>query len=545
MPTFHLVRIAEPGSPVLRDAFDQPYTFSDGQEAAQEAKRLGKQLGLKLSAKVVIDRRWRNREQQRFDDGSYIQLPWRGADWWYDSRLRCPDIDNIHFAHVSQKQAGMIAYTASEEDGSKDKQTVIKPTKYLKRFCAKSLASYRLDPRSVAAKFAAQFAPVKLKFAETAKDIQRVYEQGPESCMSHSISSYVTRHQNVHPVTVYAAGDLQVAYLEAVPDDDDDDDDEKLPLRASNPVVVARAIVWPEKKTHSRIYGDIHRMQAALKNAGYAFGAPEGAKLKRIKLYGHNDRFVAPYIDASTSSGGGSLAVFDENTHLVICRKDPKKEYFACSLTEGCTTRGTRGIQCTHCEEHAEADNVYHVRLSVEAEDYRVVCSSCASDNEYYWRNSLDRNIYDYEVCQPVEMDDGALWNTEQFAQNGAVCSLSGLNCDRSHMVQMHNGVMWSRHSWRHHGFTCEGNGKKYPLSEMVRTVSGRAISREFAKSRCFQCEQCEQFEAIGKRTELDGACICSACDFNRQRASLTKAAPTSVKITTSATAASGRYITF
>lgn len=67
MPTFNIVQVAEPGSPVLRDTNGNPYTFDNGQTAATEAKRLAKQLGIKLSAKPVIDPRWRDREQRRFE----------------------------------------------------------------------------------------------------------------------------------------------------------------------------------------------------------------------------------------------------------------------------------------------------------------------------------------------------------------------------------------------------------------------------------------------------------------------------------------------
>lgn len=511
MPTFNIVQVAEPGSPVLRDTNGNPYTFDNGQTAATEAKRLAKQLGIKLSAKPVIDPRWRDREQRRFENGDYITLPWYSFDWWYEARTIHPEIDKLHFPHVSQKRGAMIAYTASEEDGSKDKQTLIKPSKYLERFCAKALSRYRLDPRGVAAKFAAQFAPVELKFAATAEAIQEVYEQGPESCMSHSIEDYASRHADIHPVTTYAAGDLQVAYLEAKTETDEDNE-------GGDTAILARTLVWPKKKTHSRIYGDYHRMVAALKAAGYAFGAPVGARLRRVPLPGHPDRFVAPYIDAGSSSGGGSLVVYDNGKHLIIGRKDSEKEYFACSLTEGITTRGTRGVRCSHCEEYTEPDSSYLVRLSCDAGDYRIVCHNCISDSDYYWSSTLDGNYYDYETCTPVEMDDGGRWNTEQFAERGAVCALSGRNCDKARMIRMHNGVMWSRESFRNRGFTCEGNGKNYPNSERVVTTRGAYFSREFAKAGHFQCEDCKRFDKTECRVEIDGVCTCQSCGSLRQQ---------------------------
>lgn len=501
MPIFNIVQVAEPGSPLLQNQFGFPYAYNDGALAAREAKRLAKELGIKLSAKIAIDRFWRDREQGRFDNDEYVRLPWADEDWWYDARNLCPEIATTHFAHISQQRSGMIAYTASEEDGSKDKQTLVKPSKYLERFCAKSLRNYGLDPRRVAARFCAQFAPVELKFAATAEDIQRVYEQGPESCMSREIGAYNSKvaQSGVHPVTIYAAGDLQVAYLESKSEEGDET------------FIIARSLVWPEKKTHSRIYGDIHRMAAALKDAGYAFGAPIGAKMRRVLLPGNRDRFIAPYVDAGSSSGAGSLVAHDKGTHLVIGRKSPKREYYACNQTGGYTESPRRGVQCTECDELMDEGNLYHVRLSCDSDDYRAVCPDCV--NDVAWQSLLDGVFYDHNTTSPVIMDDGSRWTSEQFIQHGAVCGHSGRKCEKSRMIQMFNGVKWSRTSFRSNGFTCELSGGHYPRDQMVYTVEGWCVARTVALKNRFQCDTCSRFEHVEQRSEVSGTCMCSRCD--------------------------------
>ena len=81
-----------------------------------------------------------------------------------------------------------------------------------------------------------------LLFAETADEIEHVYKTGPYSCMSGR-EAYQNR--------AYAGPDLAVAYLKV------------------DGVIIARTLVWPAKKVHSRLYGDATHLDVALKKAGY------------------------------------------------------------------------------------------------------------------------------------------------------------------------------------------------------------------------------------------------------------------------------------
>lgn len=229
---------------------------------------------------------WQEREQAKFDLGIYTAPPW-------DFPL-LPE----HYVHVSLEDPTQVAFTASPQHGETDRQTRIKPGRYLQRYYP------ALTPKQVA--FYAEWfrkgdKPVEdrgpIQFAATEEEILRVYMNGPQSCMKHRYSG----------VEVYAAGDLAVAYVEDL-------------SRPVGHTVISRALCWPEKKVFGRVYptpGDnwsidqwTNREEAEdvqqdlfnrLRAMGYKShdegGNFEGARLiKRKNPYGS---FVGPYLDQS------------------------------------------------------------------------------------------------------------------------------------------------------------------------------------------------------------------------------------------------------
>lgn len=517
MPTFTIVRADLPEKPQwLHPDSRRPFIFQDGEIAKGEARYWSRSYGYKLAVKVIKDSKWVARERERFNSGEYTRLPWVGMDFWYHAISLCPDIEKVHFPHASKQKPGYMAYTASEEDGTKDKQTVIRPSKYLERYCKQAMADYRLDVRRLANQFAQMYAPAELKFASTAKEIAEVYMNGPDSCMSHAVENYATVHLDpeLHPTEVYAAGDLQVAYLASGSDDELDDEG------CSDTAIIARALVWPKRKTHSRIYGDVHKMDASLKALGYKFDPPIGAKLVRIPLKGeYRGRFVAPYIDAGTSTGGGSMAVEDRNDHLVIVRKS-EKPHWPCSETSGATGVKQQAIHCSHCGELTRNDRRIQVRLGADEGDFREVCHDCIHRVAYQSR--LDGVWYDKEVYPPVVMDDGRPWTQAQFEEYGSVCAKSGKKCRRDQMIRMFNGQMWSNRSAADYAFQCNNTRHWYPNTERVLNVRGYYVSRQSVRLTHFQCADCTQYEEVERRYECsDSEARCRNCGPHWQRYSM------------------------
>lgn len=118
--------------------------------------------------------------------------------------------------------------------------------------------------------------------AYTPDEIEWVYALGPKSSMTFPPSWF--NSDGIHPVRVYGAGDLALAYLL------------ECDSVAKTKIFVARAVVWPEKKICSSIYGEEKNMLAyLLLMSGYSLGALYGARLRKVQLA--NGGYVIPFID--------------------------------------------------------------------------------------------------------------------------------------------------------------------------------------------------------------------------------------------------------
>lgn len=118
---------------------------------------------------------WRERECRRFRTEEYTRLPasWLCSDWICKRTPDgiCPNAD--HYAHVSIKDAALVAFTESPAKGVADRQMVMRPGKYLTKYYGHCLTA--LEITELATKFAAEFNPCALRFAETADEIEEVY----------------------------------------------------------------------------------------------------------------------------------------------------------------------------------------------------------------------------------------------------------------------------------------------------------------------------------------------------------------------------------
>jgi hypothetical protein len=260
------------------------------------------------------DRMWKRRERYRFHDGIYHHVPWSAYEYHH------PD----HYAHLSVKNPGYIAYTKNAEHGVNDRQTMVRPGKYLQEFYAdvftpKQIADY------VAACSADRFA---LKIATTAGDIEAVYTNGPNSCMSHHEGDYSSP---CHPVRVYGDSDLAVAYYGDI---------------ASK--VSARCIVWPDQRTYLQDggYGDWSVLERLLRADGWQAGSIHGAHVRYIA---HGDTCVMPYVD---TIHGASL-VRRNGKNWVRLGSGP----IDCSNTDGLGGTEDERSTCDHCGDRYDDDD--------------------------------------------------------------------------------------------------------------------------------------------------------------------------------------------
>jgi hypothetical protein len=389
-------------------------------------------------------------------------------------------------------------------------RTWIKPGRYLEKYFSEVLRAHGINGTKLAKEYASMYEPKKVFFATTEDEIQAVYERGPASCMSSATYrrdngwGYPSKGlwpDDYHACRTYAAGDLQIAYLL----DSDENPKSK---------VIARAVVWPEKKTHSRCYGDEVRLKTMLMQQGYTFKSPVGAKLLRKP---HKRRFIVPYIDQGNRSGQGALAIKDMKTHLLIVRQEvgtyPANATSGLSggryMPDGSQDDGTG--ECSHCGEERNTIRVYSGGASG---DYQHWCDGCIEEYGAFMCG-LDNRYYDAAHMSQVIMADGYIWSERAFWQNGFVCPGNGQRYHTRNRVAVRtNDVGKSAYysqDWAcENAFRCQYTGDMYLPSEKVILADGQVWSRQAVRHAGFECTGCGKTHSTYSKV-VDGT-ICLDC---------------------------------
>ncbi|WP_221796015.1 hypothetical protein [Aquisediminimonas sediminicola] len=338
--------------------------FDTGQEAGEfraEMARMYAAYAYSVTEYVAVrDMQWMVRESRRLD-GQYTRTPWQVArpDWWLNhTETSCL------FEHMSAKHPGMVSYTENADKGEQDKQApAMAPGRFLKKFYSDVLKDE--DIERWVAKCAALNGEIELQVTADADTIEAVFTNGPRSCMAGT--DFMS---NVHPARVYAGPDLAVAYL-GDPEDG----------------VSARCVVWPAKQRYSTIYGDISRMELALKAAGYERGSTNGARIQRIEHDEGNDVFVVPYVD-----GANYACEDDDGEYLIIgggCSDISLSmtDGLSCDMEEDTTS-------CDDCGDRVHDEDTRYI----ESLD-RTVCEHCCANN-YTYIHQLSAYYRDDEITE-------------------------------------------------------------------------------------------------------------------------------------------------
>jgi hypothetical protein len=291
-------------------------------------------------------RRIQDRQSARMRTGEIYATPWV-ANMPYEL-IR-------HYAHLRFDTPGLVFYFESAEKAYLDRPTSTKPGRYLEKFNAQTggywSASQIADwVQSIAAD------TLELQITSDASEIARIYSSkttGFTSCMQskESIEYDWQKHlQNgiaPHPAVVYAGPDLAVAY------------------RGDLDSVKQRAIVWPERKTYQRIYGD-GPLGALLARAGYTLDGIIDARIHKIPhaLGG----LLMPYID------GCGLAEDDPDPrYLKLSNRGP---YYTQKTNGRTEDEDTETYTCRACgDTFYEDDDAW-------ANGHNGQCEAC-SDNTW------------------------------------------------------------------------------------------------------------------------------------------------------------------
>jgi hypothetical protein len=414
---------------------------------------------------------WKEREKWALDYGTHIAPIWKGEAFWIDR----PRALFAHFAHVALGDATKIAFTEDEGKGEADRQTVMKPGRYLARYFGDVLT-----PKQIA--FYAEFwakgeRPTStlagdIAFATTPDEIVQVYEEGPASCMS-----------GVDCVRVYGAGDLAIAYIKR-PDGWTESDG---PGRRTVP---ARAICWPERKVFGRIYptpdrwsaDGFHceadavsaqdRLEQGLRSLGFqqATSHPDGMNGARL-LREESDEggWVMPYLDKG-------YGVNMRGDYFVLA----KRGEYVCDSTGGVINGPDEDeddeyeyeYSCNHCGDGMnDAESVYHEWSSAYGPRRGVFyCATCASDHTFYC-DATER--YYSDDVDNVEVE-GDTWVSSYAEANAYYCDGQGdWFRNDTPRVELTNGDIYEAAYFYTQGMLCAYDGGYYLYGEMSAIFPG------------------------------------------------------------------------
>lgn len=343
----------------------------------------------------------------------YGGTPWDPCDDVQDLLPRFAEHHHILAVHRPRGAADaspkMLAYTFSLQHSLEGRDTVIRVRAYLQKYWSEVFTA---DERErLATAWELSLKPRKVHLLTDGDEIEAAYTSRTfGSCMGHSARSY---DSPVHPTRVYANCDLAVAVIF---EDGADEDD------WSN--IAARCIVWPEKKAVGRIYGDVMRMQAALRGAGFDFRNDDftGARISRIEA-DDSGCLVMPYLDIAdeadddgkwivlgrcgdleTSRTDGLSADPEDRAYCERCEDEYNPGYEGGSVITYISSRRF-GHNCeSWCDHCMGAHSSYCEYLDETVTDDLIVGEG--PNGERYSSAALDSG--DYFICT----DDGHIYST-------------------------------------------------------------------------------------------------------------------------------------
>lgn len=417
----------------------------------------------------IFDEDWRAREAAR---NNLIDVtPWNLT----------PIAD--HFLHLSQRDDGtesniLVSYTENPDKGAVDVQVPGRRIgRYLKEFYP-FLSEDEITRISNA--ITTKVRGLELKIATTREEIRWVYEHssgsnGTDSCMSGTCDRFGRDHQdqNLHPVEAYATpeGHIRVAYLTNKP----------------GTGVIARTLIWPEKRHYGRLYGQYEKLQSVLEATGYKPGRFDGALVSKIPFSSRSyrntsniDVYLMPYIDFHRIKELPTDHP-SHNTHFELVNENTSPAYYG-------STNGFIVIERRRCaismEDLSSEDevcvyygrdgNITYVHRRYLTDPTHIWVAPGDSENFYllgpqtpmvmsgigsvpriyadaYMRRSAFDNIW-YPVNSMMSINFGTYVTKEQFVEHYRRCTVTGQIDLKDRMTQTARGDWWSREAMKTHG---------------------------------------------------------------------------------------------
>lgn len=391
---------------------------------------------LQSFGELTDDNFWAHREIMRLAEnrGDYKMLPddtipdkyqflsiFRKSDVQTARHFSSQDHRRLMFPIVTTLANGEkgISYFPTAEYAKKDRRIATK----CGRFYAK-LGLENEDVKLAVAKFDSHFKPRKLHFATTEKDIERVYREGPNSCMGN-------KEFYVHPCRVYESPDLAIAYITED--------------NSPNGRITGRTVVRLDEGNEGfvRIYGDEDRTYQALEAEGFSKPTHlRGTRLKRIpikKLEGDdNTVFALPYIDGSFQTVA-LQNIEDDFLTVIDGKRTPEGAALVRTATETNGFALAPGVErCDVCDngKFYFPINMYKISARDMCREHAIkfIAHEEVEEIRGFGHNQIwgMRNINDMIRTERVIEFDGAFYqNNEEVLQEYGLVIIDGAVCHR------------------------------------------------------------------------------------------------------------------
>lgn len=310
-------------------------------------------------SEAQLDLQWKRREICRFDNLEYRYVPWENMDFWHTDDART--VRAYHYPHISNKNNAMLSYTPNKEFGRADRQLTTRPGKYLRKHMP-WLTPQEIEAAVARWKGAELF---QLQIVDTPEEIERVYREGPRSCMGGHDCFRGYPH---HPAYIYGAGDIGVAYYM----------DHSL---EEGKQIAARTLVHLKEKVYSSsVYGDYQTLESLLRESGWAKASGtsdwRGCKLLKIECLGYG--WLMPYLDIAD-------VVSEFENHFRIGGEFRKSiGMVGCHSTSGTTYPLTRCYDCADGIQDGDQYEAFGETYCHHCFDARFTyCGACGCYDEH------------------------------------------------------------------------------------------------------------------------------------------------------------------
>jgi hypothetical protein len=430
----------------LENEWDEMIPFHSEEEAVEWINKQPVSSRDQYRIKHWPSEAWRYLQREKFETRQVTPPLWQDEPWYKE---RIEDIGA--YACVDPNDTSLLSYFPTPAKGAKGQAQSAKPGVFLKKFFGDILTDK--DIKRLTDRHRETFGSVaELKWARTPEEIVKVYTQqaGFTSCMQYPAN----RFRHGHPVQVYGAGDLAVAYIE------------------QGELLLARAVVWEAKKKVGRVYGDGALLRKALKE----YGIPtESSNSKFDNMYGArllykplpDNAVMAPYVDCLD----GVQADVEDGYLVLKDNKGPTAQYV---LYYDCGISPSRE-KCECCT--GWSGSPYRAYVESAPLTASLYCTPCiqtfcfeAFESNYFRKDKFtqSKGVYrEWSWSRGAHIDRPIIVCEERPPVAFFKSGYSGVWYQNTYKIQMHDGSLWDRKEFEKHGAKSWFDGHNYPIKDL------------------------------------------------------------------------------